>query len=198
LVSMQPRIMLACALFSLVLLLSSRNVSAQSNSIQIIQITNVTAPASVPAGQPLTVNVTISFKLPNAESVIVALMSFMPSPQTAYPYQVTEISGSPFSCSASISSVCNVQLPTGTNQGTFTASFTLDAPTLVGAWQPIAIAYWGSTVEDYRAVPITITQPVPETQSPFLLTFITLIATAYLIRRIGPSNLPTNQRMISA
>jgi len=181
---MRYKILLACVLFTLILSLSSRNVSAQSTAS--VQITNVTAPASVPAGQPLTVTVAISFKLPNSQSLIVSLMSFMPSLQTSYPYQVSVISGSPFSCAVTISSVCNVQLPAGTNQGTFTASFTLDAPSLVGAWQPIAIAYWGSTLEDYRAVPITITQPIPETQTPPLLMLIALIATTYFARRKRP------------
>jgi hypothetical protein len=110
-------------------------------------------------------------------------MPFMPSMQAGFPYPTTEVSGSPFSCAISISSVCNVQLPLGTNQGTFTASFTLNAPTLVGAWKPIAIAYWGSSLEDSRTVPITITQPIPETPSPFLLLFATLMTTVSLIKR---------------
>jgi hypothetical protein len=186
LINMQSRI-LPCFLIAFVfLLMITRSVSAQSG---IVQITKVTAPTSVAAGQQLTVTVTISFNLPNAQSVIVALMPFMPSLQMGYPYQVSEISGSPYSCAVSISSVCNVQLPIGTNQGTFTASFTLDAPNLVGAWQPIAIVYWGSTLEDYRAVPITITQPVPETSSPLLLLFATLIATVSIIKSVKPTRL---------
>ncbi|HUK51444.1 MAG TPA: hypothetical protein VLV18_10435 [Terriglobales bacterium] len=165
-----------------ILLLTVGTASAQSGNIQI---TNVAAPASIPAGQQFTIAVTISFSLPTAQSLIVALM---PSIQTGYPYPTSEVSGSPFSCAISTNSVCNVQLPPGTKQGTFTASFTLNAPELVGSWSPVAVAYWGSSQENYKTVTITITQPLPETPSPFLLLIAALIVVATLVKRKSPAD----------
>jgi hypothetical protein len=162
--------------------LSVRSVSAQ---VAVIQITNVVAPASVAAGQELTVNVTISFHLQFILTVIIAVV---PSTEGGAPYPASMVSGSPFSCAVSANSVCDVALPFDTLQGNTTASFTFHAPDQIGTWKPVAVVYVGSSVVDSKAMLVNVTQPIPETNFPDLLLALTLILSVSVTYRKRSKN----------
>jgi len=157
--------------------LSARSVSAQ---VAVIQITNVVAPASVAAGQELTVAVTISFHL---QFILTMIIAVVPSIEGGAPYPASAVSGNPFPCAISANSVCDVALPFDTLQGNTTASFTFHAPDQIEAWKPVAVVYIGSSVVASKATLVNVTQPIPETNFPNLLLALTLILSASVIYR---------------
>jgi len=169
-----------------VVLLFMQNVSAQA---AVVQITNVDAPASVAAGQELTVAVTISFHLEYILTVNIAVVS---SAEGGAPYPTSVVSGSPFSCAVSTTSVCNLVLPFDTLQGNTTASFTFIAPSQVGAWSPVAVVYVGSSLVDSKAMPVTLTQPIPETPFPSSILAVAFIVATCLVRK-GPRGHSSSQ-----
>jgi len=149
LVTMQRSILLLAPF--IFLLLSTRCVSGDS---QLGQIVTVNAPTSTLAGEPLTINVTVSFNVPSAGYGFI--VSLMPSISTGSPYPTISESGS---CIATVGdvSVCYFAPTWNQYQGTFTAAFTLNAPSKVGSWRPLVILSINSHVLDYKAIPITIT-----------------------------------------
>ena len=166
----------------LLILLAIAFVSARSVSAQaaVIQITNVAAPASVAAGQQLTVAVTISF---NLQFILTVIIAVVPSTEGGAPYPASAVSGSPFSCAISTSSVCDVVLPFDTLQGTTTANFTFNAPNQVGNWKPIAVVYVGSSLVDSKSMLVTVTQPIPENTFPTLLLVVAITISVCLLYR---------------
>ena len=176
-------------------ILIPRNVSAQSTAS--VQVTNVTAPPSVAPEQSLTVSITVSYDFGRDGDLLEIEVA-----------RLTEMGLRPVPNTVSMSSNCGYPsdntadcwlMSTRTNafpsSGVATASFTLNAPTHSGVWHIVAVAYvesflfMGGGYEDWleanNTVPISINvaTPVPETLSPSLLMFVTLIATVYLIRR---------------
>jgi len=129
---------LTCLLSILILALTAQNVRAQA-PLGVASITNVTYPASVGIGQPLTVTVSTSYILNplDGESLIIEISEHTemsgPLPATATP------SGDCYP-SQSMQALCVAV--TGLDiSGNFSVSFALRAPNQPETWRPNVLAY---------------------------------------------------------
>ena len=132
---MQRKITLPCILGILVLLaLGAQNVSGAPGDM--IQITNVSAPPTVGAGQSLTVMATVSYSLQLGENLALGIVVHGNSGVTSS-YPLTSMSSN---CIVGmLGQVCVAQ--TSVTEGVFTATLTLNAPNTLGAWQPSVVAF---------------------------------------------------------
>ena len=135
---MQHRVILPCLVVGLVLLsLVSANVYADS-----LQITSVSVPSSVGAGQALTVVVTISYFIQTMAGEGLALM-ILQHTEMGNAYTLTSGSANCYIPSYN-PAVCFITA--SDFQGTVTVSVTLNAPQTVGLWRPsVIVAVTSST-----------------------------------------------------
>lgn len=160
---MQSKTLIPIVLIALVLL-ASIPLNALAQGVVFVQISNVNATARVTAGQPLTVSITVSYRLitANAEDLLIVLLDHT---ENGNPFPTTANSCD----STSEKSICDAQTQGtyGIAEGDYTATFTIIAP------QPktwvIAVAYiiqldlgssgYKTVASDYKVVPVTITAP---------------------------------------
>jgi len=118
------------------LLLVTENVYADS-----LQITHLSYPSSVGAGQPLTVTVTLSYSIQSVEGEGLALMILLHT-ETGPAYALTSGSSNCYISSYN-PQVCFI---TPSESNVVTVSVTLNAPQTVGLWKPsVVIAITSAT-----------------------------------------------------
>lgn len=132
---MQRRNLLSFVFVAIVVGVLSSHVSAQGIcSPTCVHVANVYAPATVAAGQTLTVTVTVSYavNVVAGQGLIIAILDHT---ENGKPFHTTSIT--PGSCvSPSAESICfpPVNGSPGISHGEFTASFTLTAPNQAETW----------------------------------------------------------------
>jgi hypothetical protein len=181
--------LVSCVLVGLVIVaLVPRTVSAEAgcSPTPCVRVKGVNAPVSVSVGQALTVTVTVAYAVtPLGLWVGIAILDQMTV--NGKPFPATGVTNS--RClSPSAESICFDTSPPS-DYGDLTASFTLTGLNQTRMWYLYVfgmVVYGGSSVVSYnvKSVGVNVTPaPIPEVTSPLLLLSLTLIATAYLLRR---------------
>jgi hypothetical protein len=151
-----------------------------------VQVTNVSAPASVAVGQAFTITVTVTYVFwILGEYLVIAILNQYPS---GSPFPTTEAASG--SCSSSGESVyiCFKENMT-LGGGEITALFTLAGLNQTRMWYLWAVGMVAESpsVTDSssaKSVGVKVTSaPIPEVTSPLLLLSLAFMATVYLVRR---------------
>jgi hypothetical protein len=161
---MQSKNLLPYISVTLILLaLATQNVSAQA-WLHSVQITSVVAPASVPAGQPLTVTITAAYTLDlmAPDNLVIELREHT---ETGNALPTTSASDNCYQ--PSTEAICYAQtVPNLDGQGVFSVSFALTAPNQPETWRPSALAYiveidvgspYNTVGYSFRVLTITVT-----------------------------------------
>jgi hypothetical protein len=141
LVSMQLRKLLTFLIVALVAFtLVPRAVSV---SYADAKITNVVAPNTVVAGQPVTVSITTSYSMNTmALQVLSVAIIDRPNPNSADSFPITATSCPSSGSSSNPQSICSYApgITNGWSTGDFTVSFTLTAPNYATTWNLYLVA----------------------------------------------------------
>lgn len=160
------------------LVLVTHGVSGQFFSI--VKITQVNAPSTVVAGQPLRVSITVSYNLSPGDYLLIGILDHTGA--AGRPYSITASS-----CDGGYTypneSICSIEVPTGYEE-TLTVSFTLTAPEAQFFWLCVyatAINSMNGQVDggDAKQVQVLTSGSVPEfpiTELPILIICLTLVS----------------------